>query len=442
MESVLKIDLKLAESDARILDGQSRILNWLYNHLLEISLAKRAKFQQTGCKESGSIVYSKRGLRNLIPKLKNDHAFLKSVHSSPLKNAALRLSESIGAHRKSRKKIRKGKKTGWPRYRKWSENYFSLLYDEPKKGFKINGRSLTISLGVGSEGKRIKIQCQLSKSPFSFENVEIRNLRITKELGKYYAIFTIKREEPSKKTINRVIAIDPNHKNLGYGVCDDGSAIEIANPWFIKERQRRIDLLKRRRDKCLKKSVKIEKDDGKFYWKPSRRWSYFDRILEKEYRKRREQTKTFLYSISHCLCKNYDYIAIGDYTPNGSGKTKAMRRSMNNESLIGRFKLTMNWVARKSGKWFEEWCEKGSTRTCSECETVVVGGIAPNIREWDCCKCKRHHIRDENAAINGLAQILKKNTFPGSGHLPLEIMERWALRFDGLGFSRSNRGLS
>ncbi len=43
-------------------------------------------------------------------------------------------------------------------------------------------------------------------------------------------------------------------------------------------------------------------------------------------------------------------MAIGDYTPQGQEITPSMRCAMNNRSLIGRFKETVEWVAIKSGK--------------------------------------------------------------------------------------------
>ena len=61
-----------------------------------------------------------------------------------------------------------------------------------------------------------------------------RNLRIVYELGYYYAIFTIQKELPSRKPISKILALDPNHKNLGYGVDTEGAAIEIASPQWLR----------------------------------------------------------------------------------------------------------------------------------------------------------------------------------------------------------------
>ena len=358
-----------------------------------------------------------------------------------MKNAALRLSESIQAYQKSRKGRRKGKQTGWPRHRSWSEHYFSLLYDEPNKGFKVSGRDLHLSLGTEETGKRLKVEGLLEVSPLPFKDTEIRQLRIKKNHGKYFAIFTVRRPDPKPKAVKRIIALDPNHKNLAYGVGSDGLALEIQNPWFLKVRQRRIDVLKARRDRCLKKSVRKTAKSGKHYWEPSRRWTKLQQQLEREYSRRREQTKIYLFSISHFLCRHYDLISVGDYTPKGGGTSTSMRRAMNNESLIGRFKETLQWVATKSGKTPDIWPERNTTRTCSHCGYQVEGGLSPDIREWDCPSCSWHHIRDENAARNGLKYVLSKHLIPCSGRLSLEVKERWALRFDGLGLISVNRGL-
>ena len=139
---VLKLRLEVNRQSACELDGQSRICNWLYNCLLEKAQELKQAFIQSRDLEAAKSLYIKRGLRNLLPKLKEEHSFLKVVHSSPLKNSALRLSEAISVHQKSKKGKRKGKQMGWPKFRAWKRHWFSLFYDEPEKGFKIQDNTL------------------------------------------------------------------------------------------------------------------------------------------------------------------------------------------------------------------------------------------------------------------------------------------------------------
>ena len=106
--TVLKLKLQQETHAMSELDGQSRICNWLYNHLLEKTQQLKTEFLQSGSAKASKTLYTKRGLRNLVPAIKEEHPFLKVVHSSPLKNTALRLSEAIQTHQKSKKGKRKG----------------------------------------------------------------------------------------------------------------------------------------------------------------------------------------------------------------------------------------------------------------------------------------------------------------------------------------------
>ena len=123
--SGVKIQLEVDEASRHILDAQSKICNWLYNQLLERANELRAQFAASGGQdeEAARIVYSRRGLRDLVPMLKERHPFLRTVYSStaasavcsdPLKNTGLRLSASIRAYQQWRQGKRPGDEVGWP----------------------------------------------------------------------------------------------------------------------------------------------------------------------------------------------------------------------------------------------------------------------------------------------------------------------------------------
>ena len=439
---VIKVALDMTKEQARILDGQSKIANWLYNHLLEEANGLRKEYATTQDKVIGKKLYSKFGLRNRVPSLKDKFSFLKSLYSSVSKNAALRLSNSIKQHQTS-KKSKKKKTTGWPQYRSYNNKWFSLEYDEPWKGYRLDGNTLTLSLGktVNSLGKEKQMHIDLllrESIPNTFDSTRVLRLSIVKEHNVYYAVFFIRKQVPSSaKEIKNIVALDPNHKNLVYGVDNNGQAMEIQNYYLLKNIDKAIDALKSKRDRCKRKSVKITREeDGAEYYLPSKRYTFLTNKLQKLYQVRQDQTKVFLYTVANKLFKNYDHVGIGDYTPNGTGITTKMRRAMNNQSLIGRLKNTLEWVATKSGKSFREWNEKGTTRTCNKCDYKIAEGINPTIREWTCPKCQTHHLRDENAAINGLKRVFKKLKLPCSGRL--EVASRRAWRFNGFCITTGN----
>ena len=407
----IKLELLGEDQGFRVLDGQSRICNWFYNHLVELSNSLRIEFKATGDSDVAKTLYTKRGLRNLVPSIKKEYPFLKSVHSSPLKNTALRLTDSIQAYQKCKKGKRKGT-SEWPKFHSWSAQWFSLYYDEPTKGFHVVDDVLYLSLGQDESSKRLYLQFRL-KEAHLLKGHSIRNMRIVCEGGTYFAIFTVNVTLPEVKPVHRMIALDPNHKNFAYGVDTSRTGVEIAAPTWLKKYDKRIDELKRKRDRCLKKAKKIAvkasdgTPTGKEYFVPSRRWVKRQKTLGRALHKRREQTKTFMFTTAHALCQKYDCIAIGDYAPHGNGITTAMRRGMNNRSLIGRFKKVLLWTARKSGKVCIEFDEKGTTRTCHACGYVHEEGLSPSIRRWPCPACQTEHIRDENAAINGLRKVVR-----------------------------------
>src|SRR4029077_18035853 len=208
------------------------------------------------------------------------------------------------------------------------------------------------------------------KEAHLLSNQNIRNLRIVKEYDRYYAVFIVSITVPIKKTVKRCIALDPNHKNLAYGVDTSGKAIEIESPHWLKKHDKKIDELKSKRDQCQRKAKKMAvldstgKPTGKEYYLPSRRWTKLNKTLERALHTCREQKKTTMYTAAHALCRQYDCIGIGDYAPHGNGITTCMRRAMNNRSLIGQFKEVLHWVATKSGKTFVQYNEQGTTRTC------------------------------------------------------------------------------
>jgi putative transposase len=296
-----------------------------------------------------------------------------------------------------------------------------------------------LSLGMGQDRKHRSLVLGLPEAHLLKDKTP-RNLRITHELGNYYAIFTIQKELPARKSITKVLALDPNHKNLAYGVDTEGRAIEIASPQWLKIYDKRLDELKSKRDRCNKKSKKIPVLDqrgnptGKEYFQPSKRWKKYDCALKSALHKRREQTKTFMFTSAHHLFREYDCIGIGDYTPQGGGVTASMRRAMNNRSLMRRWKKTLAWVGRKSGKSFIEFEEKGTTRTCHHCLHVEEKGIPVALREWECLQCQTVHIRDENAAINGLRKIWGDLSLKNEGEFPsivsgsdlAFVKKRWA----------------
>lgn len=397
-----KIRLILSEGDRKILDSQSRMCNKLYNLLLEKAIED---------KENGYPLLKGRNLRDKVVELKQEHRYLYSVHSSPLKNTGLRLKKAFENMYKLQ--------NSYPNYKSFQNEWFSLYYDEPKKGIKIKNRKIRISLGykLDNDGlkQRLFINASLGeKIDLRNKTGEIKNYRIMKEYEKYYLIVCIEFEP--EKTVQtktgKVIAIDPNHTNFFVGIDNQGRSMEFGNLYQIKYFDKQIDIVKSKRDKCNKKSVKVTTEYGKPYYAASRRWERLNKALNKLYYKRSEQIKTALYTIANQLVKEYDMIAIGDYLPDVMDiDIKAMRRKMANQSVISKFRNILRQVCIKNNKTFMIVDESYTTQECHNCQDRAVKG--PTIRTYTCPVCGKTYQRDINSAINigNKAKILSSSDY-------------------------------
>ncbi|TCQ00516.1 RNA-guided endonuclease InsQ/TnpB family protein [Serpentinicella alkaliphila] len=388
-----KIEVFFSKEDSLILDGQSKICNWLYNQLLQ---ATKDDY------ENGNSLklLSGRNLRNYSTKMKDVNKFLYSVHSSPLKNTALRLKDAY-------ERFFKGQNE-YPKFRSWKKYWFSLYYDEPNKGFKVDGQSLKISLGKAvvfdkkgkEKGKQVSVTGELKESLVLPKGAKIKTFRLCKQQGdRFYAIFTIEAIEPNKKEEKSWIAIDQNHKNFFVAIDNTGRTFEFLKLYQTKYWDEKIDLLKSKRDLCLKKAKEHTTIHGNKYYTSSKRYHRINKALNKAYNTRREQIKSIMYQIAHFIAKNYDHVIIGNYVPSkNTAKYKTMHRSMLNQAHIGEFRKILEWVMLKSGKHFSLVDEKDTTKICSMCGHKEKK--PPNIREFTCSNCDTFMLRDVNSAVN------------------------------------------
>ncbi|MFJ8257926.1 RNA-guided endonuclease InsQ/TnpB family protein [Peribacillus asahii] len=460
-----KIEMFFKKEDEHSLDGQSKICNWLYNQLVQ---AARDDY------EKGSPLELLRGrnLRDYATNMKESHPFLRTVHSSPLKNTALRLKDAYDRFFT--------KQNAYPKFRSWKEKWFSLYFDEPNKGFKLlDSKTIQISFGKNDKGQQIRISGSLKESFSLRECEEIKTFRVCKQQGnRFYGIFTIERyangekafilakkqeekvckqqekeererlkalgleipkpkkqkkkkaktEYPAFPEGTRWVSLDPNHKNFFVAVDYQGISYEMNKLYQTKYWDRKIDEIKSKRDVCNRKSRKGITTHGNSYWEPSIRWNRYNRALNKAYHTRREQIKVALYSMSHWLFDQYDVVLIGDYTPtNDTASLDNMKRSMLNQDHIGELRKILKWVAAKRGKQCVIVDEKNTTKECCVCGHKEKK--EPEVRSFTCVICEHTIVRDVNSAIN----IAKKTSIlSGSDWVAEWILDTttYAVRYD------------
>ena len=108
--------------------------------------------------------------------------------------------------------------------------------------------------------------------PLKLNGAKIKAFRLCKEHKRFYAIFTLEKEEiPMNLPKERWIAIDQNHKNFFVAIDSEGQTIEFENLYQTKYFDKKIDELKSKRDKCSKKQIKRKTPHGVKYYIPSTR---------------------------------------------------------------------------------------------------------------------------------------------------------------------------
>ena len=130
----VRMALDVTPEAARILDGQSRIANWLWNDLLETCTARKADLTAgTDTDANLAYLYSRYAIRNAMVERKTTAAWLCSLHSSVRQEELV----PVISEDPSDEPPRGGSPIGLPSSRSWKAT------SVPGSGTHEHGRSST-----------------------------------------------------------------------------------------------------------------------------------------------------------------------------------------------------------------------------------------------------------------------------------------------------------
>jgi putative transposase len=270
---------------------------------------------------------------------------------------------------------KKDKNAGFPRFKNM-DRMKSLLY--PQSGFRILKRKLEVT-------------------PFGEINIRkhremkgiIRTLTLKRESsGKFYAIFTTKREITPKENKGKQIGVDLGLIN--FATLSDGTVIK--NPKHLKKREEKLIIRQRELSKKQKGSVRRKKQKRKVA------------VLHEKIKNTRLD---FLHKLSWHLVNSYSFVALEDLsiqkmTMKGLGKSI-------NDAGWNEFANMLCYKAEEAGCRVVFVDPDSTTKECSSCGEVVDKELKE--RRHSCPSCGLSMDRDLNASIN----ILKRATAGQAG---------------------------
>ncbi|TSO26337.1 RNA-guided endonuclease TnpB family protein [Lactobacillus sp. LL6] len=226
--------------------------------------------------------------------------------------------------------------------------------------------------------------------------------------GKYYISFQVEVEKKELPKTNKEVGIDIGLADLAilsngikYDTFDGSYFDKKATEWqkkFSRRRHLAQRLVLQDKNKKVLNPRNLESFSN---WQKAK-------IVKARYQNKvKNQRKDYLHKVTTELVKNYDVIAIEDLKAKNLQKNHHLAKSISNASWR-MFRMMLEYKCEWYGKKLIIVNPKNTSRICSNCG--FNSGEKPlNIREWTCQKCKVHHDRDINAAVN----ILNKAKLTG-----------------------------
>lgn len=218
--------------------------------------------------------------------------------------------------------------------------------------------------------------------------LKIYNVTISKtSSGKYYASISAEVYIPNFEKTNQSCGIDLGLKD--FAILDTGE--KIKNPRILKH----LEVKYRKLAKAVSRKVKGSANYQKAKLKLAR---FHEKVTNIR--------KDFLHKLSTNLIKTYDVICIENLNIRGFMKSK-LAKSFQDVSLyefIRQLEDKTMWYGKTISKIDRFY---PSSQLCSNCGYKNSEVKNLSIREWVCPRCKSHHDRDINSAINILNEGLR-----------------------------------
>lgn len=357
MLNATKIRLYPTTAQRESLARQFGCARWVFNWGLELS---RRTYLETG---KGLTYYA---LTTKLPKLKQEHEWLREADSQALQQALQNLAAAYEAFFKGRAR--------YPQFRSKHDRQ-SFAYPQRAKiaERRDNGWGLLSLPKVG-----------LVRANIHREIVgRIKTVTISLDAaGRYWAAVLTDDGAPLPPVSGDgpSLGIDVGVNHLV--VTSNGR--KVANPRFVRRAAHNL----KRKQKALSRKQKGSKSRQKAKLKVAR-----------AYEKVRRARADFLHKLSRTLVTENQLIAVEDLNVRGMMANRKLAKAIGDCSW-SMFTAMLAYKAEREGKAFVK-CHRffPSSKACNDCGHVA-SSMPLNIRNWTCQHCGSEHDRDINAAKN------------------------------------------